>query len=325
MYDYLTSALISASEQLLAETYVQLESTEESVVYVELSSEQTKLLARKILVLPEDDIAILLLHYALGMDFEAIARVLKQDLIRGKLSYSERLLSTGMGLSEAERIGHHSLRSACQVALKGYTDFPELYMEASPRYSRSFMKTMRRINAVRNPLKPIYRILQRAAIFLVVFGISFGIALSVNAELRASVYRWFVETFPQFSNFSLQSGSESEEPSYEELLLYEPTFIPDGYIEMLVENFPPSVFHVYKSDAGDLLGIIGNMPDGDPISLNTEGVEMEITTFRGEEAFYWEKDGVSYFSFIINSYQFNISAHLKRDVIMKIAENIKKM
>jgi hypothetical protein len=257
------------------------------------------------------------------MNCNDIASILKQDMIRGKLLYSEHVLSIGLGFSEATRVGRQSLSSACRNALVEYTKHDGV--ELPPHYSRSFMKVMRKIKAVHNRPKPIYRILQRAAIFLVVFGISFGIAISVNAELRESVFRWIVETFPQFSKFSLQADQSTEEPSYEELLLYKPTFIPDGYVEVPIDNFPPDVYYIYEDDEGNILAIIGCVPGSGPISLNTEGVSPEITTFRGEEAFYWNKDGITYLSLVIDGYQFSISGQISRDIIVNIAENIKRM
>jgi hypothetical protein len=41
------------------------------------------------------------------------------------------------------------------------------------------------------------------------------------------------------------------------------------------------------------------LPEKAIISLNTENAEIEEVIFGDEDAFYWEKDGISYFVFVL--------------------------
>jgi hypothetical protein len=315
------SALTLASEKLLVETYNRFEAEEDTRIFVELSSSQISDLAQRVLAFPDDDISILLLHYALGFDCNDISEFLKQDNIKGKLRYADQLFSTGMGLSESEVISKVDMRSACEIALEEYTK-SDVGL-ASPHYSRSFMKAMRRIKAIRRYRGVWVNVMQKAAIILLAVGISFGITVSVNAEFREKVYRWLIETFPQFSYFGIMTDTPDRETSFEELLLYRPTYIPDGYSEIPTENYSPIVSFIYDNSNGDMLTIIGRLSDDEAMALNTEGAEVEISLFHGEDAFYWVKDGLSYYVFILDGYKFSIVGQCERNDIVRIAENVK--
>ena len=316
------SALTLASEQLLFVIERRYEAEKDSIIFVELSVDQASDLANKILVLPDDDIAMLLLRYSFGFNDAAISAIIRHDRVKGKMRYIERLLSTGMGLSEMEGIGRDSIRSACKIVLEKYTE--DESTEISPRYSHQFLRKMQDLKLIRGHSRIFFKVLQKAAAVLIVLGLVFGVVLGVNAEFREKVYHWIIETFSKFSEFTLNSNKESEEYSFEELLLYTPTFMPDGYKIESTVGLNPSIYYNCINDDGDILIIIGHLPEKAIISLNTENAEIEEVIFGDEDAFYWEKDGISYFVFVLDGYHFNIFGQINRDVIIQIAKNIKK-
>jgi len=61
----------------------------------------------------------------------------------------------------------------------------------------------------------------------------------------------------------------------------------------------------------------------DVIALSTEGAEVEIVIFHGEEAFYWTSMGISNLVFVLEGYHFNIFGQIDKAVIVQIAENLK--
>ena len=314
-------ALASASKRVLDKEHQRFEVQQDLRTFKELSGEQVLDLARRILVLPDDDIAILIFHYVYNVTYDGIAELLKQGTIMGKMRYVEHILSSGMGLLEDEGIGAESMRGACEIALEEYTrvESPGI----GPKYSRRFVKKMRELKVIRD--RSLYiRVLQKVAIVFIVLSVSFGTALGVNAEFRERVFNWFTETFPQFSEFRLGTGPEAIEVTFEQLLLFRPVFIPDGFQpDLFFEAYPLAIFFEYSNSYGDRLFIAGHMPEHAIAALSAEGADVEVTSFRGEEAFYWEVDGIAYFVFVLDGYHFNIIGQIDRQTIMQIAESIK--
>ena len=321
MDEIFDSALASASRQALTQTQQYYESEDIVKKCVGLDSNQIFDLSEKILALPDDDISLLLLYYSFGLAFEDISSLLQLGNVKGKLKYTEHLLATGIGLSESEIIDKVSMRGACNSALDVYTK--DQYFEVAPLYSRNFIREMQKLKLVRTQVNLYINVLQKMAIIFLVIVISFGIAFGVNAQFRESTYRWFKETFQQFTEFVLTTNEAESELSFQELLMHRPIFIPDGYtLESIKELFPSIYFDLINTE-GEMLTIIGHLPNEAIIALNTEGAEVERVLFRGEYAYYWKLDSVSYFVFILDGYHFNIIGRLDRDKIVKIAENIK--
>jgi hypothetical protein len=172
--------------------------------------------------------------------------------------------------------------------------------------------------------RKLFSVLRTAAMFALALLLTGTVAISVNAELREKLFDWFVETFPQYSDFRVSTDVPLTEESFDKLALYEPTYIPDGFSEFSIGDMDTMVYFDYSSnDDGSLLSIMGRLPTGGAVGMNTEGVEIEKTSFQGEEAYYWEKDGIAYYTFILDGYHFTITGPLARSEIYKIAENIK--
>lgn len=227
MDDIFDSALASASEQALIQTLEYYESQDTAKGSMELSCIQILDLSKKILALPDDDISLLLLYYSFNMAFKDISSLLQLGNVKGKLKYANHLLAMGMGLSESEMIDNASMRSACNSALGVYTKNEGL--DVRPSYSRKFTREMQKLKLVRTHANKHINILQKVVIIFLVIVISFGIAFGVNAQFRESIYRWFKETFPQFTEIMLDKDEATSELNFQELLMHRPTFIPEGY------------------------------------------------------------------------------------------------
>jgi len=318
MGDISNSMLTLASEQLLAEIQSQYESREKCGIFVKLSGAEVSDLGERILALPDNDIAMLLLHYVFNLNYDDISSLLAQEKIKGNLRYAEHILSSSMGFSENERIDKGSISSACKIALGKYTEHEGFIAH---KYSRQPIRKMRKLSLIRSSSNIYIKVLQKAAIVFVVLSVSFGTVLGVNAEFFERVFHWFVETFPQFSEFRLVS--DARQISFEDLLLYRPTFIPEGYTLDSSFELYPLVYLNYTYNDRDMLTIIGYMPDQAVIALNTDEAQVELVSFRGEDAFYWMINGVAHFVFVLDGYHFNIIGNIDKDVIVQIAENIR--
>jgi len=322
MNEIFYSALKSASGQVLTQTQ-QYYGTEDIVKKsIELDPIQVFDLSKKILALPDDDISLLLLYYSFGLAFEDISSLLQLGNVKDKLKYADHLLATGIGLSKSEMIDNFSMRDACNSALDAYAKDEDL--DVVPTYSRNFVREMQKLKLIRTHANIYINVLQKVAVIFLVIVISIGIAFGVNAQFRESVYRWFRDTFQQFTEFMLTTNETSRsEPSFQELLMHRPIFIPDGYTLESIKELFPSVYFDFINTEGEMLTIIGHLPNEAIVALNTEGAEVERVLFREEYAYYWTLDCISYFVFILDGYHFNIVGRLDREKIVKIAENIK--
>jgi len=319
MNENFQSALTLASEELLEKIYSRYETENDVGVFWELSADQTSDLARRILALPDDDIAMLFFYYSFGLNYGEMAKLLEQDAIKGKLRYVEQLLSTGMGFTENERIGKESLQRACGIALDEYIKVGSPVVR--PKYSTKFRNKMRELKVVRGRLKYI-DVLQKVAIVFVVLGVCFGAIFGANAQFRERVNRWITQTFPQLSEFRLEAAPAGIEVNFEELILFRPTFIPEWYALESIFELYPSIYLDYINDNEDRLTIIGHLPGVARISMSTEDADIESLIFNGEEAFFWERNGVFFLVFVLDGYHFNIIGRHDRDVLMQIAEGI---
>lgn len=311
------STLAAASNNVLAEIHNRYESEGDDRSLVKLAPNQISDLSKRLLAFPDDDVAMLLLHYAFGFDYDSIAVLLKQDTVKGRIRYIEQLLSGGMGLLESQGIDSDSLRAVCRVALDNYVSGENMGT------AHEHIKAARRTKSDRKPFRVIFSVLQKVAVVFITVSISFGIALGVNAEFREKVYQWFIETFPHFSAFTLGTETTEADLSFDNLCLYRPTYIPEGYREKSIDAVFPSIYYDYTDDEGTLLTIVGNLPNQSSISLNTEDESVEKTIFQGQDAYYWEKDGVSFFVFVLDGYHFDVFGQFSIDEIVRVAENIK--
>lgn len=314
-------ALVLACQQLMEKMEDKFSKQNDDDKAVLLSDDQVLDLGERILALPDDDITILLLHYYFNMDFRDIEDLLGQKVVKGKLKFAEKLLSNGMGLLDGECFHLDSIVASCSIAMRKYTAV-NIEREYAPNYSKAFYRRMIKIKAMRRHKSPYVSILQKVAIFFLVLGMSFGIALGVNAELRERMFRWLVETFPQFTNFMLTTAETSFEGSYDALKNYMPSYVPENYHLNNISELFPSIYYDYINDEGNMYTIIGRVPDSGSISLNTEGAQVETVLFRDGEAYYWVKGNETYFVFFTDGYEFSIFGHLSKDTIVAIAESI---
>lgn len=93
--------------------------------------------------------------------------------------------------------------------------------EFSPTFEKKIKKITQRIS---HPI--LYRVLQIAACFIVVFSLGFGSVLAVSAEAREAFSSWIKEVYETVYVYISTENRTSEKYEKE---AYQPTWLPEGY------------------------------------------------------------------------------------------------
>ena len=97
--------------------------------------------------------------------------------------------------------------------------------ECEHQFSARFEKRMRKVRRrARHPVA--YKVLRKAACFLLSILILFSSIMAFSAEARAAVVDWIKEQFESFCHYFFVAGSSSESGERTE---YELGWVPDGF------------------------------------------------------------------------------------------------
>ena len=289
-----------------------------------LNATDKNMLAGKILVLPEEYINILFFKYVFNFDAATTESILNLENCFGKLNYAKELLTLGMGLPHDTGIHDESMAKACGRALSKYMQASnaKLFM-VKPVYSARFRRKLKSIKSAQKQRSLITVITRSAAIFILVALLNFAGTLAVNAELRERIFRWVVNTFPQFSEFRaagvtlpLESGSGVD------LLAYGPAYIPEGFYVCDAFIFSSRIGTEYRNDESQTICFRGALPDGSPIAFDTGDALIEDILINGGEGFYWETDGLTYVIWEQDGFMFSLVSELSKEEVIQIAHSV---
>lgn len=270
-----------------------------SVHKKKLRGSEIRKLTNIILSLPQKGQEILLGIYAFGLtpeNVEIIYGISEVDLRR---KFFERQLAREMGLGAGERIAENSLYEACRKAMRSLTE------------DTSEHKKQKNI---------ILMFAKTAAAILVVGLLAFGTAMGVNAEFRNSVVSWLMESTKAYTLFRLENENELDSS---ELKKFIPSYIPERYHLYSRDVVTGFATYTYVDVNEDLLNVSICMPEANAY-LNTEGMEKEVITINGQQAFLYH-DGVhGSLATSIDGYALYVTGKASREDFIKIAENVVK-
>jgi len=119
-------------------------------------------------------------------------------------------------------------------------------------FSKRFEQKMR--NVTRRANHPIrYQMMRSAAAAVLVIAMLFGAVMAVSPEARAAVVGWIKEALGAYMHYS--SDKTNPEDTNIDPVKYEYHFsvIPEGYMELMVEDIPGGKMYLYMSDLGNIL------------------------------------------------------------------------
>ena len=103
-------------------------------------------------------------------------------------------------------------------------------------------------------------------------------------------------------------------------------YVPDGYFLSSGEYFPAYVTLLYKDKNDNEIIFDYGIADGLSVIYDNEHNSFSSFTTNGMEYYYYESNDNDFFDVLIwfkDGYSFSILAHLSKEELVKIAENVK--
>ncbi|MGN0599692.1 MAG: DUF4367 domain-containing protein [Oscillospiraceae bacterium] len=216
-------------------------------------------------------------------------------------------------------------------ALKEYMDIElkevdELVMEEPHELSPQFKKKMKKtINSVgrHDRIKKYKHIAVRAAVSVAAaFGLIFG-ALLTQPEVFAAVQNVFRNVFDKFDKYEYV-GEEVTVDNFDNS--YRLGYVPDGYY-LSEGNYTLSyIMLTYTNETDDLIFEYGIANDLTAYYDNEHNSYYEFE-YNGVEYYFYESNDSDFKNMIMwfeDGYSFSIVAHLSKEELVRIAENLDK-
>jgi len=277
-------------------------------------------LAEKIRLLPEDMQNLMYMRYVLHISPAITEDLLSLPHAKQRVQYAEGLLAYSMGLSESQKISQTCVEKAAEAALSQWmAEYDTENGLEKPSYSHQFREALKEIRAAQTYNRPV--VLKRAVAAILVAAMLFAATITANAELRARFFRWLIETFPAFSQFSVGS-SEADELNFDTLKNIKIGYIPDGFVLADVFEADPMIVYSYQNAAGNTISINADLPTGSPISFDTEDAEIHQIVLGDQTAYWWEKGNTCFLVWQKDGFSLNLVGEISYEEAVKIAEKI---
>ena len=118
----------------------------------------------------------------------------------------------------------------------------------SKRFERKMRKLIRRAN---HPIR--YQVMRTAAAVALAIVTLFGAVMAVSPEARAAVIGWVKETFGIYTHYSSDGVNTTDGKNASVKYEYRLSAIPEGYLELAVEDMPSGKTYLYMNDTGNIL------------------------------------------------------------------------
>ena len=269
----------------------------EDTACADLSLSQIDELGKKILLLPQHGVTLLLSRYCFRLSPEETEELFGLENAKGRFRFYRQLLSSSMGLKEGCIIADDPLEKACQIAMKNYlhTEFEESGRPHKVR--KKFWKTV--------------------AVAAITAALLFSTCMAASAQFRERIVSWVVETFEEYSVFELHGGERQD------LTAYHATYLPDGAV--LDDTIEQSELIVYEYTVVEEANLHILVSQSDTrVMLDTEDAEVTPFDKDGMTGYFITKDDVSYICFERDGCFFAVLGSIDTNELWKIAAGIEK-
>ena len=172
--------------------------------------------------------------------------------------------------------------------------------------------------------RPLWRqAVRRAAVLLVVCGMTLAGAMAFSPAARTAMVRWFVER-PGNDIDYVYSGEQSTEP----LPQYEITALPEGFVEVERDTAPSLVDVIYENESGDILYLdYIYMHQGALTSFDTSDADVfDVTVGQLSGTFFKARTpgNMSTLRWIDQdlNLHFSVGGCFEKDVLLHIAKSV---
>ncbi len=194
--------------------------------------------------------------------------------------------------------------------------------EFSPEFERKVRKIINSVGRKENLKKIKHFAVKSIAPIAVIFSIISG-SLLVQPEVFASVQNVFRSVFDKYDKYEYV-GEELTFENFDNS--FRLGYVPDGYYLSEGSYSRMSVRLTYKNEDKDIKFKYGI---AESLSANYDNEHNSYDKFysNGIEYHYYESNDSDFYSTLIwydSGYDFSILAHLSKDELVKIAENLEK-
>lgn len=204
--------------------------------------------------------------------------------------------------------------------------YDELKLDKPHEFSKEYKKKMRKIaNSVgrKDRIKIYKRIAVRSIVSIAAaFGLVFGCLLT-QPEVFAAVKNVFRSVFDKYDRYEYVSEELTVENFDDSFKL---GYVPESYYLSLGNYSPAYIRLTYTNEYDDLFFIYG-IADSLTSSFDNEHSSFETFSADGIEYYYYKSNDEDFYSTLLwyeNGYAFSLNAHLSKEELVKIAENIEK-
>lgn len=227
-----------------------------------------------------------------------------------------------------EKIFDVVLAAALKESLeKDFQEVDELVAKAPPHeFSPQFEKKMKKlINSIgrKDRIKKVKRIIVRTTVSIAAsFGIIFGVLLT-QPEVSAAVQNVIRTVFDRFDKYDYIGNELTVENFNNNIRL---GYVTDGYYLSNGDYSPASVSLTYVNEYENEIMFDYGIAKGASSVYDNEHNSYSDFTINGIEYYYYESNDNDFFDTIVwykDGYNFSILAHLSKEELVKIAENVK--
>lgn len=227
-----------------------------------------------------------------------------------------------------EKIFDLVLKEALQECLdEELKEIDEMVANSPPHeFSPQFEKRMKKlINSIgrKDRIKKAKRIIVRTAVSIAAsFGIIFGVFLT-QPEVSAAVQNVIRTVFDRYDKHDYIGDELTIENFNNNIRL---GYVPDGYYLSSGDYLAANVALIYKDIDDNKIMFDYGIADGTSSIYDNEHNSYSNFTINGMEYNYYESNDDDFYDTLVwykDGYFFSIFAHLSKEELVKIAENIK--
>lgn len=209
---------------------------------------------------------------------------------------------------------------------KELKEFDEIKLDEPHEFSKEFEKKMRKIiNSIgkKDRVKKYVSFGRKAIVTAAaVLGIIFG-GLLTQPEVYASVQNVIRNVFDKYDKYEYVGESLTVDNFDDSFRL---GYVPDGYSLSNGAYSPVYVVLTYTNE-NEIIEFSYGIADGLTASYDNEHNFFDTFTAGEIEYYYYNSNDENFYSSLVwydGGYSFGLNAHLSKDELVKIAENIEK-
>jgi len=193
-------------------------------------------------------------------------------------------------------------------------------------FSPTFERKMNRL--IRIQSKPYYRFVDtspKKAVLALAAALVLMIAMvfSVSA-LREPVVRFIVEVYEKFSSVFFHSGEEELAPPLTLEAIYEPAWIPEGYVLDDEDAVATDIFRISYFSKGDDIIVFQQHIISFGVNLDTEGAEIHPAVVHGNNAILYHNKDIWTLVWNDDQYGYSLSGPVGDNDLLRMGESLRE-